>query len=549
MIRHRILLAVAALGCTSLARAQGGLDWNLQAGLAPPGLNLNALFGTALELDDGLLVVGSNGKQNVGSSPDGAVFTWRRTAGGWWEPLPLLTPPIAGLGGNFGRGLSLSGERLLVGAPLEDAGGVNASGAAHLYDLDPGGGGWQLAASFAPAAAAPADNYGFTVTLDGDRCAVMPKSNGFPASAPMLLFRRSSTGEWVSDGQIPKPPTVGASGWSASLSGDLIAVPYESADGVTPDSGVVEIHRRGSSGWTLEATLAPSDGPAFGTFGRSVSLDGTRVAIGRGSHGVLGPAYIYVRDGAGNWTLEQQLVPTDPVLGLGFGFSIDLKGDRLAVGSHMIGIAPHPGSAHVYRLQAGSWQLESIVEGETVPPVVTLEGVARDVAIDATSVALGAGQSDIQINPFSVQSRGAAFVYEPSGSQSLEAHPVLLHLWAGGTQQLALDFGSSAAGQLYIVLGSISGTTPGLSVDGLLLELVPDGYTNTTLVAPNTAPLGATFGALDGSGRGLATFSIPPNAPPSLAGLVLHHAAVVLDTSGPVSVSAVSPPSPLQLVP
>ena len=104
-------------------------------------------------------------------------------------------------------------------------------------------------------------------------------------------------------------------------------------------------------------------------------------------------------------------------------------------------------------------------------------------------------------------------------------------LGAGGIQNQALAFGSSRAGQAYLVMGSASGTAPGTTLLGVPVPLNFDGFLLQSIQSANTAPFVNTFGALDGIGSGAAGFAIPPLPIPVLVGLPLDFAAVSI--SGP----------------
>jgi uncharacterized membrane protein len=119
----------------------------------------------------------------------------------------------------------------------------------------------------------------------------------------------------------------------------------------------------------------------------------------------------------------------------------------------------------------------------------------------------------------------------------------------GGAQTLALRSAPANAGKLYLVLGSVSGTTPGLSSGGFTLPLNLDAYFNLTLSAPNLAPLSTTLGFLSGSAQGSAGFALPAGYDPSLVGLTAHHAYVVLDVPGSGALLDTSNAVSLKLVP
>ena len=115
---------------------------------------------------------------------------------------------------------------------------------------------------------------------------------------------------------------------------------------------------------------------------------------------------------------------------------------------------------------------------------------------------------------------------------SLAATPPAVSLSTGGTQLLSLSAGPSQALRIFLLLGSASGTSPGIPVDGFLVPLaIPDPYFNFTLLHPNTKPLSNSVGTLTATGQALATFTVPAGTDPSLAGLILNHAYVVFDTT------------------
>jgi hypothetical protein len=108
-----------------------------------------------------------------------------------------------------------------------------------------------------------------------------------------------------------------------------------------------------------------------------------------------------------------------------------------------------------------------------------------------------------------------------------------ISLLAGGQQVLTLDAGALHAGWFYWVLGSATGTTPGLSIGGLLaLPLNFDGYFKLTLLNSGLGPFGNFRGQLDAAGMATATLTVPPGVDPTLAGVTLNHAFLGAEVSG-----------------
>jgi len=102
----------------------------------------------------------------------------------------------------------------------------------------------------------------------------------------------------------------------------------------------------------------------------------------------------------------------------------------------------------------------------------------------------------------------------------------------GGAYPLALDLGPLAAGRPYLVIGSLSGpgTTPWQP--GYDLPLVWDIVSEGLIGIVNTPLFVDAQGALDGTGRAVATFQMPPGVLSVLLGQQVTWAAVGFDGLG-----------------
>ena len=78
---------------------------------------------------------------------------------------------------------------------------------------------------------------------------------------------------------------------------------------------------------------------------------------------------------------------------------------------------------------------------------------------------------------------------------------------------------------------------------------MPDPYFDFTLAHPNTPPLVKSLGFLDQGGLGAATFDLPGGLDPALAGIVLHHAALIFDVPGTGDLLLASQAEPVTLAP
>lgn len=130
--------------------------------------------------------------------------------------------------------------------------------------------------------------------------------------------------------------------------------------------------------------------------------------------------------------------------------------------------------------------------------------------------------------------------------QWLSADVAQISVGAGGTQSLALHAGTGHGGDLYLVLGTASGTAPGTPSGGVVVPLNLDSYLLYTLTGPNQGPLVSTFGLLDAAGGGSAAIAIPAGTGSNLAGALFNHAFVTIDPAT-LAVSGASNPVSLTL--
>ena len=150
-----------------------------------------------------------------------------------------------------------------------------------------------------------------------------------------------------------------------------------------------------------------------------------------------------------------------------------------------------------------------------------------------------------------MDNNGTNYFDNSNGNLSIESMSVTssqISLAAGGSQTMDINAGPTHAGRLYFVLGSATGTAPGLSSNGVTLPLNYDAYMQLTINKPNKFIVGS-LGTLDASGGSSASFNVTPGVDPTLAGLVLNHAYIVIDTLGSGLTEFASNPQSVTLIP
>ena len=134
-------------------------------------------------LQEGSAATGIDGDQSDNAAPDsGAVYVFTRDAAGVWSQQAYIKASNTGAGDEFGSSVALSGDRLAVGAQLEDsaATGIDgdqsdnsagASGAAYVFTRDVVGV-WSQQAYIKASNTDAGDAFGWGVGLSGDTVAV-----------------------------------------------------------------------------------------------------------------------------------------------------------------------------------------------------------------------------------------------------------------------------------------------------------------------------------------------------------------------------------------
>lgn len=491
-------------------------------------------FGGDLAVFEETLIIG-DGYAYAGEA--GRAFAFRRSDAGHWLPTGVLEVSPALVTQDIGVAVAAGSTTAVLGAPSSPE---FVNGRAHVFEL---AGGWQQVQTLVGSQGNLGDEFAKALALDGDRLLVGAPSADIQwvDGGAAYLFERGLDGVWQEAELFSIEGPSGGSQFGAALDldGDRLAIAAPAAA-----YNRVEVWARLGGEWVREALLTEPDGDTGANFGASVALSGDRLAIGApfsdGQKGEFwqGRVLIYERSIAGDWTLESTLRPSQPTASDQFGTSVDLFGERLAVGAPYTDTSEdNCGAVYLYHFDGSEW-LES---ERLLGPCGNGEyRFGNSVALSAET--LLAGGKALPFDDF-VQ----PWALEPFAA--LTGWPAELSVGNGGEQQLRIDFGPAQAGRTYLTLGSASGTSPATLVDGLAVPLVADGYSLMTLIQANSGPFVDTLGVLDDAGRAEPSLQLPALGDPALAGALLHHAALVFDTAGGVQAVAATGAVDLALLP
>lgn len=372
-------------GAAYMYERDGLGKWVEVAKLSPSAAHSrNYFFGYSVALSGDRALVSSVYVADAGGYA-GSVFVFERDAGGAWVEVARLTLSDNITIGNissssffnpqitlFGSSISLSGDRVLVGARYDSHDGPS-SGSAYVYErYDTGT--WFEAAKLTASDAAARDFFGTSVSLSGSLALIGAyKENGgdLSDSGSAYLFERDATGTWI---EVTKLTASDARandrfGISVSLSDDRALIgayrDWDFFSGSRSGSAYV-FERNGTQTWVEAAKLTATDAENRDYFGISVSLSGDRALIGANladnfsqglSRADSGSAYLFELDVTGSWVEAVKYTASDALPQDNFGTSVSLSGDRVLIGAP-IASTQYPGYAYVYDIRTAGGDVD-----------------------------------------------------------------------------------------------------------------------------------------------------------------------------------------------
>jgi len=355
---------------------------------------------------------------------------------------PITIDPIAqqayikasnpGAGDDFGHGVAISGDTVVVTARFEDsnATGINGdqsnnsakdAGAAYVFVRS--GGGWIQQAYLKASNTEEGDQFGSSVAISGDTIIIGAigedsaaaglngdqADNSKPDAGAAYVFVRNA-GTWSQQAYIKasNPDIADLFGWSAGLSGDTAVVgawlEASAATGINGNqndnsagvAGAAYVFVRTAGNWSQQAYLKASNTNAADSFGYALGISGNTIVVGApfessnartingnqhdNSASVSGAAYVFVRNGS-TWTQQSYLKASNADAADVFGWSVAIAGETVLVGapyeaSDSGGVnsnqndntAALAGAAYVFQRSGNTWSQQAYLKAATPDP-------------------------------------------------------------------------------------------------------------------------------------------------------------------------------------
>src|SRR6185503_6317675 len=156
---------------------RSGTTWAMQQKLLASDGAAGDSFGTTVSLSGDTLVVGAPVADTAGGVDAGAGYVFVRSGSAWTEQQKILPADARALQ-DFGYSASLSGDTVVFGAPSDDVGSGYNTGAAYVFVRS--GTRWGEQQKLLAPDGAHGDHFGFAVSASGDTVLVGAFSDDTP---------------------------------------------------------------------------------------------------------------------------------------------------------------------------------------------------------------------------------------------------------------------------------------------------------------------------------------------------------------------------------
>lgn len=373
--------------------------WTQEGKLVASDGVTNDFLGFSVAVDGDYAIAGAYFADPGGQANAGAAYVFKRTSGTWAQEAKLTADTPAG-GAQFGWAVDIEGDRAIVGAFAASPGGVTEAGLAYVFSRS--GNAWTQQSVLAAPDAELVDRFGYSVAIDGSIAVVgayLENPGGVNNAGSAYVFRESS-GTWAFEAKLSASNRAASDqfGLSVDVLGSRIAVGANLADTGVSNGGSAYIYDFRSPNWEEAATLVSSDVVTGDSFGRSVALGSDQCIVGANNSDPsgfsnAGAAYVFQYTTPA-WSQEAKLVAPAPSDGALFGFDVAISGSTAVVGAYFAdpeGFSD-AGAAYVFTESSNVWTLDATV---TASDKAGGDRFGYSVSIDGGTILVGAPNANI----------------------------------------------------------------------------------------------------------------------------------------------------------
>ncbi|MBV6495985.1 MAG: hypothetical protein DCC44_09955 [Acidobacteria bacterium] len=159
-----------------------GSSWTQQAQLTAADGAASDQFGTSVAISGDTVIVGADTDDVGVNTGQGSAYVFTRTAGTWSQQAHL-TAPDGSANDNFGISVGVSGDTAVVGSYVDTVGPNSAQGSAYVFTRTSGT--WSFQSHLTAAGGAADDEFGTSVAISGDKIVVGAPLSDVSVSIPL----------------------------------------------------------------------------------------------------------------------------------------------------------------------------------------------------------------------------------------------------------------------------------------------------------------------------------------------------------------------------
>jgi hypothetical protein len=305
-VRQENVNGITDAGAAYIYRRTGTNTWDTGTKIVASDPEASAFFGESVSISGDYVIVGAPEKNLDGNTTNvGAAYIFRRTGINTWDSgTQVVASDTREAGDRFGTSVSISGDYAIVGARYEDPGGTTDAGAAYIYRRT-GTNTWDTGTKIVASGLDASASFGQSVAISGNYAivgALLEDIGGITYAGAAYIYRRTGTNTWDTGTRIvaSDPEASALFGRGVSIYGDyaIVGAVNEDPGGIT-DAGAAYIYRRtGTNTWDTGTRIVASNPAGNDQFGVSVAISGDYAIVGAlqedpGGTTDAGAVYIY----------------------------------------------------------------------------------------------------------------------------------------------------------------------------------------------------------------------------------------------------------------
>ena len=324
----------------------------------------------------------------------GAVYIFRRNVSGIWYQTQKIVASDREANDLFGTSVSVFGDYLVVGAPLEDqnltgSSFLNSAGSAYIFQKNSSGI-WIEIQKIVASDRQANDEFANSVSISASQIIIGAPFHDYDINGlnyksnagASYILEKNSAGVWVENSKLVAVDrdVLDNFGYAVSISGNsaIIGAPGEDEDAAGMnqefDAGSVYFFLK-TSNWNQTQKICAPDRSEFDYFGSSVGIYNNNAIVGAfaededasGGNTKNSSGSAYIVHNQSNWSVIKKIVATDRTANDFFGYSVHISSKYAVVGAYLEDenasgnqAQMNAGSAYVYAASSNWNQIQKI---------------------------------------------------------------------------------------------------------------------------------------------------------------------------------------------